>query len=62
MEEQETKLAEFRMEQEAIKKRAADRHAKENGLREEQIKRLQVWNSNRGVNDCLQWCSIHHCI
>lgn len=42
MEEQERKLAEFRAEQEAVKKRAADRHAEEKGLREQQVKRLQV--------------------
>lgn len=35
-------MAEFRAEQEAIKKRAADRHAEEKGLREQQVKRLQV--------------------
>lgn len=42
MEEQEKRLEEFRMEQEALKKRAADRHAEEKCLREEQVKRLQV--------------------
>lgn len=43
MEEQEKRLADFHMDQEAIKKRAADRHAEEKKLREEQVKRLQVW-------------------
>eukprot|EP00752_Nemacystus_decipiens_P001813 g1751.t1 len=42
MEEQEKRLADFHMEQEAIKKRAADRHAEEKKLREEQVKRLQA--------------------
>ncbi|CAN0346919.1 unnamed protein product [Pylaiella littoralis] len=42
MEEQEKRLANFRMEQEAIKKRAADKHAEEKALREEQVKRLQA--------------------
>lgn len=42
MEEQERKLEEFRAEQEEIKKRAADRHAEEKCLREQQVKRLQV--------------------
>ena len=42
MEEQEKRLADFHMDQEAIKKRAADRHAEEKKLREEQVKRLQV--------------------
>lgn len=43
MEEQEIRLAAFRMEQEVIKRRTADRHAEEKALREEQVKRLQVW-------------------
>lgn len=30
------------MEQEALKKRAGDRHAEEKGLRQAQVKRLQV--------------------
>lgn len=42
MEEQEKRLSDFHMEQEAIKQRAADRHAEEKKLREEQVKRLQV--------------------
>lgn len=42
MEEQEKRLADFHMEQEAIKRRAADKHAEEKKLREEQVKRLQV--------------------
>ncbi|CAM9205932.1 unnamed protein product [Ectocarpus sp. 4 AP-2014] len=42
MEEQEKKLAEFHMEQEAIKKRASDKHAEEKALREQQVKRLQA--------------------
>eukprot|EP00903_Cladosiphon_okamuranus_P005407 g5395.t1 len=42
MEEQDKRLADFHKEQEAIKKRAADRHAEEKKLREEQVKFLQA--------------------
>ncbi|CAN0039036.1 unnamed protein product, partial [Ectocarpus fasciculatus] len=42
MEEQERKLAEFHMEQEAIKKRASDKHAEEKALRQQQVQRLQA--------------------
>lgn len=42
MEEQEKRLEDFRKEQEAIKRRQADKHAEEKLLREEQVRRLQV--------------------
>lgn len=42
MEEQEKRLEDFRKEQDAAKKRHADRHTEEKLLRDEQVKRLQV--------------------
>lgn len=37
------RLVEFRNEQDALKKLQADRHAEEKALRQEQVKRLQVY-------------------
>ena len=42
MEETEKNLAQFREEQDATKRRAAERHTEEKAQRQEQIKRKQV--------------------